>query len=465
MNIQDKKMVGIYESDTRFMDNALNLGESFDIIRRNLYLDAGSRSAMYYIDGFVKDAIMLRLMQFFTKEKSLDSINKTLPYVEVERTSSFDKMIYSVLSGAAVYIIEGLSEAYIIDTRSYPTRSIEEPENDKVMRGSRDGFTETLVFNTALIRRRIRDTALTMSIKNIGSASRTDVVIAYIKDRVDPKFLSAIESKLDKIKIDALTMGQETLSECLIKDRWYNPFPKIRYTERPDAAAAHILEGSIIIICDNSPSVMILPTSIFDFMQETNDYYFPPLTGSYMRIVRILSYLVTFLLVPIWYLLISYPQVIPPWLDIIKVDEVPAIPILAQILLVELAVDALKLASMNTPGMLGSSLSAVAGLILGDFAVDTGWLLPEVIFYMAISLITNFAQPSFELGYAFKFMRTLIIILTAAFGVWGFVAGVVISLAFIATNRTVSGQRSYLYPLIPWNSQAMKRLLFRVKLK
>ncbi len=460
-----KKMVGIYETDTRYMDTQLRIGESFDIIRHNLYLDAGARSAMYYIDGFVKDGVVQRLMQYFIKEKTLSSIDKNLPYVEVERTCDFEQMIYSVMSGAAVYIVEGLSEAFIIDTRSYPTRSIEEPDTDRVMRGARDGFTETLVFNTALIRRRIRDTGLTMSIKNVGSSTKTDIVVCYVDGKADRNFVSKIEKKLDSIDIEALNMGQESLAECLIHQRWYNPFPKIRYTERPDMAAAHLLEGSVLILCDNSPSVMVLPTSIFDFTQETDDFYFPPLTGSYFRIVRVMSYLVTLLLIPTWYLLLKYPGFIPPWLSVIRIHEMPQIPIIIQIFLVEAAVDVLKLASMNTPGMLGNSLSVVAGLILGDFAINTGWLVPDVIFYMAITLITNFAQPSYELGYAFKFLRTLILTTTAIFGIHGYIGSILITLVMIATNKTVNGSRSYLYPLIPWNSSAMKRLLLRVKLK
>ena len=258
-------------------------------------------------------------------------------------------------------------------------------------------------------------------------------------------------------------MGHESLAECLIKQRWYNPFPKIRYTERPDSAAAQLLEGSVLIICDNSPEVMILPTTIFDFMQETNDFYFPPLTGTYIRVVRHVVFFMTLYMVPLWLLLVSNPFLIPSWLEFIVPQEVGRLPLVAQILLVEFIIDGLRMASLNTPNMLSNSLSVVGGLILGDFAVDIGWLIPEVILYMAFVAIANFTQRSYELGYAFKFMRILLTVLTAAFNIWGFGIGSALVLILLVTNKTVNHKRCYLYPIIPFNFKAFKSLFVRVK--
>ncbi|MBR6708305.1 MAG: spore germination protein, partial [Clostridia bacterium] len=342
-------------------------------------------------------------------------------------------------------------------------RQTEELENDRVMRGARDGFVETLVFNTALIRRRIRDPRLTMAYHTVGRESRTDVVLCYMDGKADPKYVDYLKKRLQTLQTDALSMGHQSLAECLIRTRWYNPFPKIRCTERPDAAAASLLEGSILILCDNSPEAMILPTSIFDFLQETGDYYFPPLTGCYIRLLRHAIFWIALFLTPLWYLLICNPGWLPEWMLFIIPTKETRIPIIAQLFLTEFVIDGLKLASMNTPSMLTNSLSVVGGLILGDFAVSIGWLLPEVILYMAFVAIANFTQPSMELGFAFKFLRMGLLLLTALFGVAGFVGGLAGCVVLLACNSTVNRKRSYLYPLIPFNGRALRRLFFRVK--
>ena len=242
----------------------------------------------------------------------------------------------------------------------------------------------------------------------IGRDSGSDVVVCYMSDRADKSYVEWLSKKLSAIKTDSLTMGHESLKECLIRQKWYNPFPKIRTTERPDAAVSQLLEGSVLVIVDNSPQVMVLPSTIFDFMQESNDYYFPPLTGSYLRLLRYFVFAMTLLLTPTWYLLITHEAWIPEWLAFITVDTECNMPILLQLYVVEFALDGLKLASMNTPSSLNNTFGVVGGLILGDFAVQIGWFVPEVIVYMAFVAIANFSQSSYELGYAFKFMRLLL---------------------------------------------------------
>ena len=357
------------------------------------------------------------------------------------------------------------SEAILVDSRTYPARQTAEPEGDRVMRGSRDGFVETLIFNTALIRRRVRNPALSMKYFKIGRDSGSDVVLCYMSDRADMSYVDWLSKKLSSIKVDALTMGHESLKECLIKQKWYNPFPKIRTTERPDSAVSQLLEGSVLVIIDNSPQVMVLPSTIFDFMQESNDYYFPPLTGTYIRIVRYIVFFLTLVLTPTWLLLMEHTALIPEWLRFIIPQDMGRLPLLAQLLLVEFIIDALRLASLNTPNMLNNSLSVVGGLILGDFAVSIGWLIPEVILYMAFAAIANFTQRSYELGYAIKFMRILLLILTSLFGAWGYAGGFVLIIVLLATNSTVNGKRNYLYPLIPFKPKALKTLIFRTKKK
>lgn len=456
-----------YEENVRLLDGILSPDKSFDLIKRRLKVGK-NEATFYYIDGFVKDDTMLKLMQIFTGLKQLPSASAfvagSVPYVEVETESDVDKAVLLVMSGGVCMVGETFGgEVVLIDARSYPVRSVSEPESDRVMRGARDGFVETLIFNTALLRRRIRDTRLRVVYKNVGKTSKTDIALVYIEGVADKGYVEWLSSKLDAIDTDCIPMGHESLAECLIKRKWYNPFPKIRSTERPDTASAQLTEGSVILLCDTSPEAMILPTSIFDFLQETGDYYFSPFTGSYLRIVRHIIFWLTIFLVPLWYLLVNNPVWLPESLKFLVPDDFGSLPLIIQLLLVEFVIDGLKLASMNTPSMLTNSLSVVGGLILGDFAVNIGWLIPEVILYMAFVAIANFTQASYQLGYAVKFMRMLLLVTTALFSVWGFVLGSVGILWLIATNETVNRRRSYLYPLIPFNGKALVRLLVRVK--
>lgn len=470
-----------YESNVSLLDRTLRVTENFDVIKKILRIgDEGDELTLYYIDGFVEGASMQKLITGLLSRKGIAGgsdgtvrshsgaenargfVEFAVPHVETDVTDDPDLMLQLVLSGATL-VLGSLFEDYavIIDARTYPVRSIEEPQDDRVMKGSRDGFVETVIFNTALIRRRIRDPHLTMEYHTVGSVSKTDVVLCYMDGRADTEYVSRLRKRLRAIDVEALSLGYQSLIECLIKRRWYNPFPKVRTTGRPDAAAAQLLEGSVLIIVDNSPEVIVLPTAIFDFLQETNDFYMPPLTGGYLRFVRQVVFLLTLFMTPVWYLLLRYPSVVPDWLAFIIPDETGKLPILVQLLLVEFLIDGLRLASMNTPDMLSNSLSVVGGLILGDFAVDIGWLIPEVILYMAFVAIANFSQRSYQLGYAFKFLRVILLVLTGFFGVWGFALGIVLIAVLLLTNETENGKRSYLYPLIPFNARALRRTFLR----
>ena len=457
-----------YATNVQVVERALRVGQSFDMLTKRLVLEDGELT-LFFIDGFAKDTVLQKLMMHFLSLKKLpksagEFMECCLPYIETDVTDDFESMMHMVMSGGTLILGSGFGrEGILLDTRTYPARTTAEPEGDRVMRGSRDGFVETLIFNTALIRRRIRNPALTMQYFKIGRDSGTDVVMCYMNDRADASFVRSLEKKLSAIDTDSLVMGHESLKECLIKQKWYNPFPKIRSTERPDSASAQILEGSVLIIIDNSPEVLVLPSTIFDFMQESNDFYFPPLTGSYIRIVRYIVFFLTLVLTPTWYLMLEYPAFVPSWLEFAMPRETGSLPIIVQLLLVEFIIDALRLASLNTPNMLNNSLSVVGGLILGDFAVDIGWLIPEVILYMAFVAIANFTQRSYELGYGIKFMRILLLILTALFGIWGYAGGFVLIIILLATNSTANGKRNYLYPLIPFNFNALRTLLVRVK--
>ena len=458
------RLSSFYGENVSEMRRKLRAAESFDIIERHLTV-LRRDMCFFYIDGFTKDGEMQRVMQFLLNLKegfNAESVERRLPYVEVERSSDIDEIAIAVLSGQTVILAESFGEeAILVDARTYPARDTAEPTSDKVMQGSHDGFVETLVMNTALIRRRIRDVRLTMEHTRLGGASRTDIVICYMSGLADERLLAEVRRKLAEAKPKSLTLGFQSLAESLIKRGWWNPFPKIRTTERPDNAAAQLMEGSILLVCDTSPQVMILPTSIFSYLEQTDDYYFPPLTGGYLRIIRGLILIFSVVVTPLWYLAIEYADALPDAIKFIVPDEAGYIPIILQLFLSEIAIDGLKIASMNTPDMLSNSLSVVGALLLGDFAVGVGWLCEDVILYMAFVAIANFAQQNYELGYAFKFMRMLTLALVYFLGIWGFVIGMAIFLLAIATNNTVFGRFHYLYPLIPFRWRAMKKILFR----
>ena len=458
------------EENIKALDEILRPRENFDIIKREMEINQ-SKVVMYYVDGFVTAAIMQKLMMHLTSVKdfgdgtensAIEFAKKSVPSVEVDPVFDLDTIATMVLSGCSAILTSGFGNgAIIVDARSYPARVTEEPGNDRVMRGARDGFVETLIFNTAMIRRRIRDPQLTMHYLSVGQRSKTDISVVYLEDKADKKYVNSIIKKLQEIKTDALPMGHQSLIECLIKKGKLNPFPRVRCTERPDCACASILEGNVIILCDTSPEAIILPTSIFDFLQDTDDYYFTPITGTYLRLVRQLVFWGAVVLTPVWYFLATNPQIVPEWLYFIVPENTGAVPILIQLLLVEFVVDGLKLASLNTPSVMSNSFGVIGGLLLGDFAVQVGWLSADVIFYMAIVSMASFTQSNYELGYALKFVRIITLCLVAFLGGWGLLIGAIIGIFLILNVKTINGKRSYLYPLFPFNPVAMSRLVFR----
>ena len=217
------------------------------------------------------------------------------------------------------------------------------------------------------------------------------------------------------------------------------------------------------MLVDNSPSAIILPTSLFAITEEANDYYFPPITGTYLRLSRFLIMIMSLILTPLFLLYMQHPEWIPPTLEFIKIQDTVNIPLIWQFLLLELAIDGLRLAAIHTPDMLSTPLSVIAGLVIGEFAVNSGWFNAEVMLYMAFVTIANYSQSNVELNYAIKFMRILLLLFTCWFSLAGFIGGLLVIAACLLGCRTFSGHQ-YLYPLIPFHWDTLKRQLFRVKL-
>ena len=463
-----EKISNDYRENVRVLDGLLGVGRSCDMVSRD-YLIGGRRARLWVVDGFGSDSILERMGAFWLTLKPENVVGLTemqefldrcITFSESNVTFDISDAVTSVFLGKSLLAVEGLAGVALMDAKGYPSRSVHEPPDGKVLRGSHDGFVEAVVPNMALLRRRIRDPHLTMEGHKVGSRTHNDAVLCYLDDKVDQDLLRKLRGKLLGLDVRSLSMAQESLAEAIRPKQWYNPFPKVRYTERPDAAAASIMEGSIVLMVDNSPSVMILPTGFFDFTQESNDYYFPPLVGTYLRVLRVTVFLLSLFITPAWYLMVSEPNRLPGWLNFLSSPEPVSLSLLSQLLVVEFLIDVLKLASLNTPDSLSNSFSMLGALVLGDFAVQAGWLGPEVLVYMAFVSVAVFAQPSYELGYAFKLLRVALLLVTAAFDVWGFCLGVVGIFILLCTTKPLVG-KGYLYPLVPFNGKALLRLLVR----
>lgn len=457
-----------YSSNLAKLKTSLRSDESFDIVQRNLILSK-HKAAIFFIDGYIKDDITEKILEFFYKNLTDDNFisaeyfsESAVPYVEVEVSGDIKKICTSVLSGYTALLVEGFDKAVLLDTRTYPQRDTAEPDNDKVLMGSHDGFVETIVLNTALIRRRIRTPDLTVKAMQVGSQSQTDITLMYMESKVDKKFLKNLIERINQISVPSLTMNQQSLIEALYKHKWYNPFPKVKHTERPDTAASAILEGNIVILVDNAPNVLLLPTSIFDVLEEADDYYFSPIVGTYLKLARYAITIVTVLITPVWLLALQNPEYVPQIFRFVLLDGAQNVPVFWQLIIMEVAIDGLRLASLNTPNSLTTPLSIIGAIAMSEFAVESGWLCIESILYMAIVTIANYTQPNYELGYSLKFCRIMLLVLTYIFNFWGFAAAFLINILLLCLNRTLSG-KSYLYPLIPFNAHEFLRKIVRLR--
>nr|WP_205439461.1 spore germination protein [Halobacillus ihumii] len=448
-----------------FMKKELGIGESFDAIHLDLNY-AGRDMGMFLIDGFAKDKILHYLMKLLAgldpeqlDAEPLTKLMKTyLPYIEISTEDDLDKTVFWVLSGATALFVDGIDKVIIIDARTYPVRSPSEPDLERVTRGPRDGFVETVVFNTALTRRRVRDPSLRMEYMSIGRRSQTDICVSYIKDIADPHIVDKIKSSLKKIDTDGLPLGEKTVEEFLCGRGW-NPYPTVRYTERPDTAAIHLYEGHVLVIVDGSPSVLITPATFWHHLHHVEEYRQRPIVGAYFRIVRFLAIWMSVFLLPLWFFFASNQHLLPEALSFIGPKETILIPLLIQLILVEIGMDMLRMATIHTPSSMATALGLVSAVIIGQIAVAVGLFTNEVILYISFVAIGTFATPSYEFALANRIYRLCLLFATAAFGLVGFVIG--LTLWIVSLARIKSFNIPYLWPFIPFNYRAIRDVFLR----
>lgn len=455
------------DENITLLKNNLPINTSFDFNTRVLYL--GSVKAYWVgLNGFcnmdVLEKVFSGILLSDSSQMDIENIEyfmeSKIGYLQSSVESDLPTIFKNILSGPSALFIDGFSQAILLDTRSYPTRGIEEPDTEKVTRGAKDGFVETLLFNVNLIRRRIRSTNLTFAIHSVGTEGKTDVAIAYIDGMVDQALLHSLEEKLDNLDVTCLTMGTKSLEELLLKKRWWNPLPSFFMTERPDVACSYLAEGHIMVIVDTSPSVLVIPCSVFQFTQSPEDYYNSPIVGNYLRLIRFGCILISLLLTPIFLLLASNPQYLPEGITLLPNGHIGPLTLFIYILFLELGLDLFKYSSSHTPNGFAGSFGIIGGLLIGDVAVRLEWASLEVIFYGAFTMLATFGLASIEFGEALRIYRIFLVICTGFFGIGGFLIGILLVLISALTTPTFGG-KSYFWPLIPFHWSALKTLLFR----
>lgn len=446
----------------------LPIGDSFDIITRELSL-GDTPAYLLGINGMCKTDVLQRIFSdlqnpVYMRDNVVEQLKRYMSarigYAQVQLESDWDNLLRQLLSGPVVLLVDGFDQALVLDVRSYPARGISEPDAEPVLRGARDGFVETMLFNANLIRRRIRSPRLTFRLCCVGSDSKTDVALAYVDDLADPGLVERISQSLSGLKVSSLTMGAKSLEELLVKKRWYNPLPSMHLTERPDVACSYLMEGHVLLIVDNSPTVLILPCSIFQFTQSPDDYYSSPLVGSYFRLARFACILVSLVLMPLYLLLTAYFPDISAQYHLLDSADAGPVTIFFYVLAVEFILDLFKYSAAHSTSRFSGSLSIVGGLIIGDIAVELNWASVEVLFYAAVTLLATLSLSSTEFADGLRLYRLFLILVTGLCGLWGFAIGLALVCLSVATTPTYGGY-SYLWPLFPFNWQALKTLLLR----
>lgn len=449
----------------QFFKDAIGVGTSFDLGVRKLNI-LKTNVHLYYCNGLCDTQYIIELLEMLVQVNDRERQSAKLPEIienrlvhqQVNPVKSLDEAVDFLLTGLILLFIDGETKAFAVDVRSYPGRSPEEPDTEKVVRGARDGYVENIVVNTALTRRRIRDERLRFEMMQVGERSKTDICIAYIQDVADPGLVELIKKELNEIQIDGLTMADKTIEEFLVK-QGYNPYPLVRYTERPDVAATHLLEGHVIIMVDTSPSVIITPTTYFHHVQHAEEYRQSPAVGTFVRWVRFLGIFASLFLLPLWFLFVLDPSLLPEKLAYIGPNEKTNIPIFVQLLIADIGIEFLRMAAIHTPTPLSTAMGLIAAALIGQIAIDVGLFVPEVILYVSVAAIGSFATPSYELSIANKIFRLLFLVVIALFGVPGFMIGVTIFLLFLANIRSLN--TPYLWPFIPFDPGAFMQIIVR----
>lgn len=466
--MEEKTQVPIskdYGKNIDYLLKELRVEKNFDVVHRKLEF-AERKFGLFFVDGFAKDVILIHVLRELSNLSAKDLaknpvdflVHSLIPHIEVETSEDLEEVMGEVLAGQAVLIAEGLTKALLIDTREYPARSPEEPDIERVVRGPRDGFVETIVFNAALIRRRVRDRSLIMEPMQVGKRSKTDIIVTYIDSIADQKLVETIKKKLSEIKIDSVIMSEKTIEEFLFGNNM-NPYPLVRYTERADTASVQLMEGHILILVDGSPSIIICPSTFWHQLEHAEEYRQKPIVGAFLRWVRFVAILVSLFLLPLWYVFATNQELLAEGWKFIGVDDPGNISLIWQFFLAEIGVEILRMAAIHTPNALATALGLVAAILIGQIAVEVGLFTSEVILYLAVALMGTYATSSYELSLANRMFRLFFLFGAALFGPVGFVVAITLWVILLTTSKTLN--TPYLWPFIPFDAGELYEILVR----
>lgn len=480
------------EANVDHFNRVLGYGKTYDLILRRMRI-AGMEVAAYTINGFYDTLVNLDIMREVAnvqphgpyrgregeqarsgepadpppngpdglRVRFLRSLlQDQLAYSQVSVVHDFDEAVTAVMSGPMVLLVDGEPSAIVVDYRAYPGRNPSAPTIEQVMRGPQDGFVENIVFNTALVRRRVRDPGLRFEMVKVGRRSQTDVAVTYIEGLTNPALVAEVRRRLKRIEIDGIPTADQELVELLGRQPW-NPFPTARLTERPDTVAINLYDGHVVVIIDTTPVALVLPISFFQLLQHPEDYHVAPVFGTYLRWVEFYGVLWAALIPPVWLLFATHPgftQSVPA-LSFIGAKKPGAIPLPLQFILAELSIDVLRRAILNSPAGLSTTFGILGAVVLGDVSTKTGLFAPEALVYLVGAAIASFAVANLELGMTMRLVRLSLIVLEWLWALPGVIIGLLFW--FIMAARTDSLGTPYLWPFIPFNWSALRSVLLR----
>ena len=453
------------------------MGESQDVIVRRM-ASRKVKIAFVYLEGmvdytivndFVLKPIVLEAREakpdrdYSPKELYERLLYYSTPAGEVAEACDFDQLIFLVLTGIGAVLIDGVDKALMVSAKGWPQRAVSEPNIEAVIRGPREGFTETLRTNTVLIRRRIRDPNLRIITTQIGRRSKTDVAMAYIKGIADPDLVDEVKKRLETIDIDLVI--ESAYIEQMIEDNWWSPFPTVQETERPDKVAAGLVEGRVAIIVDNTPFALLVPANINMFMVSPEDAYLRWSGGSFIRLLRFGANFVAMLLPALYIALTSFhPEMLPTGLalSIAATRENVPFPAYAEAFLMELSLELLREAGIRLPGPISQTIGIVGALVVGSAAVQASIVSPVMVIVVAFTAIAAFSTPTVSFSVAIRQIRFLFMILATFSGIYGIMLGLLLLVSHVATLKSFG--LGYVEPFAPLSLSDLKDVMIRLPL-
>ncbi|MGG0288158.1 spore germination protein [Peribacillus butanolivorans] len=454
------------------------LGNSGDIVIREIQIGKEGifKACIFYTDGlvdtssiqnFIMESLMLDINpdqeQMISNQQNVLQVLKgrILAVGDIQDVTEFSSLFTSLLSGDVILLLDGYAQGFTIGMRGGKDRGVMESTTETVVRGPKEGFTENLRTNTSLIRRKIKTPRLWLETKKIGNLTKTDVAIMYIDGIVNDKVVEEVHKRLDRIDIDGIL--ESGYIEELIQDETHTPFPTMYYSERPDVIAAELLEGKVAILVDGTPIVLVVPALFVSFIQSAEDYYQRADIATLIRLLRFFTIFIALLGPSLYIAITTYHQEMLPTRLLISLSaqrEGVPFPAFIEALMMEVAFEILREASLRMPKAIGQAISIVGTLVIGTAAVEAGIVSAAMVIVVAITAISSFVLPSFTISMSIRMLRFPMMALAATFGLFGIIVGVIALVLHLCSLRSYGVP--YMSPFAPFIGKDMKDTLIRV---